>query len=93
MRLRPVMITVLHYTGYTAERGGIVSVIRALHGEKLFRVVHGVSPGPVPTDPRVHSGRAGQIAVRPPRLSGPVVVDGELDEPMRRQAACRSPAR
>ena len=37
------MLTVLHYTGYTSDGGGIISVIRALCGEKQFRVVHGVS--------------------------------------------------
>ena len=61
MRPRPVMITVLHYTGYTADHGGIVSVIRALQGEKLFRVLHGVSAGYArtgPADPEGWSGPA-----------------------------------
>lgn len=39
------MFTVLHYTGYRDERGGIVAVIRALHETGRFRCVHGVSPG------------------------------------------------
>ena len=38
-------------------------------------------------DPTVHSGRAGQIAVKPPRLEGTIVVDGVLDEPQWKQAA------
>jgi hypothetical protein len=42
---------------------------------------------PVPTDPRIHSGRAGQTAVKPPRLEGNTVVDGILDEPQWKQAA------
>lgn len=39
------MLTVLHYTGYTREGGGIVSVIHALHSTARFRVIHGVSEG------------------------------------------------
>lgn len=35
--------TVLHYTGYTHARGGIVSLIRTLHSEGKFYVLHGVS--------------------------------------------------
>ncbi|MFI5336579.1 MAG: glycosyltransferase family 4 protein [Opitutales bacterium] len=36
----------LHYTGYTHSRGGIVAVIRGLHrGGGAGRVVHGVSAG------------------------------------------------
>ena len=66
------MITVLHYTGYTAERGGIVSVIRALHGEKLFRVVHGVSAGEVPSDP------AGPERWRGPAIAGEKISHGNL---------------
>lgn len=38
-------------------------------------------------DPPIHSGRAGQIAVKPPRLDGTVAVDGVLDEPQWKQAA------
>jgi glycosyltransferase involved in cell wall biosynthesis len=38
-------MTVLHYTGYTHEQGGIVSVIRALRNTGAFRVFHGVSEG------------------------------------------------
>ncbi len=44
-------------------------------------------PGQLATDPRVHSGREGQTAVKTPRLEGTVTVDGMLDEPMWRQAA------
>jgi glycosyltransferase involved in cell wall biosynthesis len=39
---RPV---VLHYTGGTDDRGGIVSVVRALAATEHFDVVLGVSPG------------------------------------------------
>ena len=43
---------------------------------------------PPAVDPApIHSGRAGNIAVRPPRLDGKTVVDGILDEPQWRQAA------
>ncbi len=35
----------------------------------------------------VHSGRLGQIAVTPPRLSGTVIIDGSLDEPQWQSAA------
>ena len=38
-------------------------------------------------DPPVHSGRAGQTAVKPPRLEGGIVIDGVLDEPQWKQAA------
>lgn len=38
-------MTVLHYTGYTREEGGIVTVIRSLAAAGRFAVVHGVSPG------------------------------------------------
>ena len=38
-------------------------------------------------DPPIHSGRAGQIVVKPPRLEGTTVIDGRLDEPQWRQAA------
>jgi uncharacterized protein DUF5916 len=34
-----------------------------------------------------HAGRAGQIAVQPPRLSGDVVIDGVLNEPQWQHAA------
>jgi hypothetical protein len=40
-----------------------------------------------PTPPGVHSGRAGQLAVQPPRVSGEIVVDGVLDEAMWREAS------
>ncbi len=46
-----------------------------------------VVPVPSDPDPRVHSGRAGQTAVKPPRLAGVATVDGVLDEPMWGQAA------
>ena len=46
-----------------------------------------VVPGPADPDPRVHSGRAGQTAVKPPRLAGVATIDGVLDEPMWGQAA------
>jgi glycosyltransferase involved in cell wall biosynthesis len=36
---------VLHYTGYSQDRGGIVAILRALHGEGRFRSIHGVSQG------------------------------------------------
>lgn len=36
---------------------------------------------------QVYSGKAGQTAVRPPRLDGTIAVDGVLDEPMWREAA------
>ena len=45
-------------------------------------------PGrPVSSDPPIHSGRAGQTAVKPPKLDGKVTVDGVLDEPQWKQAA------
>lgn len=37
--------TVLHYLGYDVDRGGIVSVIRALERERRFGCVLGVNPG------------------------------------------------
>lgn len=37
--------TVLHYLGYDVDRGGIVSVIRALEREKRFACILGVNPG------------------------------------------------
>jgi len=42
---------------------------------------------PVPSDPRVHSGKAGDLGVKPPRLTGEIVVDGTLDEGMWREAS------
>ena len=39
------------------------------------------------TDPGIYSGRAGKTTVRPPRLTGTIVVDGVLDEPQWRQAS------
>lgn len=38
-------MTVLHYTGYTHEQGGIVTVLRTLQAAGRFEVIHGVSPG------------------------------------------------
>lgn len=38
-------LTVLHYTGYDDDRGGIVSVVRALAGTGRFNCVLGVNPG------------------------------------------------
>ena len=55
------MLTVLHYTGYTSDGGGIISVIRALSGEKQFRVVHGVSESAAwhaSTHPEIWTGPA-----------------------------------
>ena len=43
-------------------------------------------PGPADPDPRVHSGRAGQTAVQPPRLAGAATIAWEQDEPMWGQA-------
>jgi glycosyltransferase involved in cell wall biosynthesis len=40
---------ILHYTGYTDDRGGIVAVVRALHGTGMFSILHGVSVGFVAT--------------------------------------------
>lgn len=37
--------TVLHYLGYDTDRGGIVSVVRALEKEKRFSCILGVNPG------------------------------------------------
>ncbi|MGH7583028.1 MAG: DUF5916 domain-containing protein [Gemmatimonadales bacterium] len=39
------------------------------------------------TVPPGHSGRAGQTAVNPPRLTGAATIDGNLDEPQWQQAA------
>jgi glycosyltransferase involved in cell wall biosynthesis len=36
---------VLHYVGYDSDRGGIVSIVRALRGEQGFRSVLGVNRG------------------------------------------------
>jgi hypothetical protein len=41
----------------------------------------------IPVDPSPHSGRKGEVVVRPPRLEGVDKVDGVLDEPMWRNAA------
>lgn len=38
-------------------------------------------------DPRIHHGREGRLEVRPPKLTGDVTVDGQLNEPMWSQAA------
>lgn len=38
------MFTVLHYTGYRAERGGVVAVLRALQASGRARMLHGVAP-------------------------------------------------
>ncbi len=38
------MFTVLHYTGYRAERGGVVAVLRALQASGRGRMLHGVAP-------------------------------------------------
>ena len=43
-------------------------------------------PKPHHADPPIHSGRAGQTVVKPPRLDGNIVVDGVLDEPQWQQA-------
>lgn len=40
-----------------------------------------------PPDPGVHSGRAGQTKVRPPRIDGAIAIDGALDEPQWKQAS------
>lgn len=37
--------TVLHYTGYVSDQGGIMAVVRALAGESRFACVLGVSRG------------------------------------------------
>ena len=39
------------------------------------------------TDPPVRNGRAGEIAVRPPRSSETITIDGVLSEPVWKQAA------
>jgi hypothetical protein len=41
----PAPPTVLHYTGYNDDRGGIMSVIGALAGTGAFDCVLGVNPG------------------------------------------------
>ncbi len=46
-----------------------------------------VTPVDSPAVQSVYSGRAGQIAVRPPRFPDASVVDGVLDEPVWRSAA------
>lgn len=38
-------MTVLHYVGYDDDRGGIVSVVRALSAEKRFQCILGVNTG------------------------------------------------
>ena len=54
----------------------------------LLSLLLAIDPPKVrPVDPPIHSGRAGQIAVKPPRLDGTIVVDGNLDEPQWKQAA------
>src|SRR5690349_941292 len=40
-----------------------------------------------PIDPPIHSGRAGQTTVQPPRIAGDITVDGHLDEAQWKQAA------
>ncbi|HEY4101724.1 MAG TPA: DUF5916 domain-containing protein [Gemmatimonadales bacterium] len=45
--------------------------------------IQGAGPG----DPHVYAGRAGQTAVKPPRLDGAATIDGVLDEPQWQQAA------
>ncbi|MEO5800206.1 MAG: carbohydrate binding family 9 domain-containing protein, partial [Gemmatimonadales bacterium] len=40
-----------------------------------------------PDDPGIHNGRAGRVQVRPPRLAGAIVVDGNLDEAQWKQAS------
>ncbi|MGH7593675.1 MAG: DUF5916 domain-containing protein [Gemmatimonadales bacterium] len=53
----------------------------------LAALLAGTPPTSRPVDPPVHSGRAGQTVVKPPRLEGNIVVDGVLDEPQWKQAA------
>ena len=36
---------VLHYVGYDTDRGGIISIVRALSQEQRFRCILGVNPG------------------------------------------------
>jgi len=49
-------------------------------------LVQGPAAAPF-ADTTSHSGRAGQTVITPPRLDGPTVVDGILDEPQWRRAA------
>lgn len=41
----PASLTVLHYTGYTDDHSGVVSVIQALASARRFACVLGVGPG------------------------------------------------
>ncbi len=55
-----------------------------------FLIAAGIHAGPgdpIRPAPPIHSGRAGQTTVRPPRLEGKTVVDGNLDEPQWKEAA------
>ncbi|HEX3929031.1 MAG TPA: hypothetical protein VHW65_13620, partial [Gemmatimonadales bacterium] len=45
----------------------------------LLALLGGAMPA-TPVDSQVHNGRAGQIAVRPPRLDDTVSIDGSLSE-------------
>ncbi len=45
MPVRQTTTTVLHYLGYDDDRGGIVSVVRALDSARRFESVLGVNPG------------------------------------------------
>lgn len=45
-----------------------------------------VAPDPVPAEARVFSGRARELSAQAPRLQGPVTIDGDLTEPVWRQA-------
>jgi len=56
------MPTVLHYTGYRSGAGGVVAVIRALHGTGRFQVVHGVTADFVGDDSGVPLWRGPAIA-------------------------------
>jgi glycosyltransferase involved in cell wall biosynthesis len=60
-------MTVLHYTGYTHEEGGIVTVIRSLSAAGRFEVLHGVSPG-------ADEGAASSLA----RWTGPAIAAEEI---------------
>jgi glycosyltransferase involved in cell wall biosynthesis len=63
----PASPTVLHYVGYDDDRGGIVSVIRALAGTQEFPCILGVNTGFVP------SRELGLPVMELPRLEGETI--------------------
>jgi len=90
--IMPASSTVLHYVGYDDDRGGIVSVVRALAGAGVFPCVLGVNIGFVPQRevllpvlalPRLEGERIGLRTLWPARAVACVVRDWLHADPAR----------